>query len=181
MPQIYDMGPTAFLLLRRKACWGFFRPKKSDGFDRLEPANLGTKGQHATPIPPKPLTYLYLLLKLPTREALSPPSTCAFPACTRETLLPLPSLYYIAVGPGTALCLDRKVYDKRIVTNTEKTRKTFITVTARCGLWGIWGAGEISANGGVWLVSPRGRFHGFPGDLPPTSMLNSTVYKDSCD
>ena len=27
MPQIYDMGPTALLPLRRKACWGFFRPK----------------------------------------------------------------------------------------------------------------------------------------------------------
>ena len=24
MPQIYDMGPTALLLLRRKACWEFF-------------------------------------------------------------------------------------------------------------------------------------------------------------
>ena len=24
MPQIYDMGPTALLPLRRKACWGFF-------------------------------------------------------------------------------------------------------------------------------------------------------------
>jgi hypothetical protein len=24
MPQIYDMGPTALLLLRRKACWVFF-------------------------------------------------------------------------------------------------------------------------------------------------------------
>ena len=28
MPQIYDMGPTALLLLRRKACWGFFPPLK---------------------------------------------------------------------------------------------------------------------------------------------------------
>ena len=28
MPKIYDMGPTALLPLRRKACWGFFRPKK---------------------------------------------------------------------------------------------------------------------------------------------------------
>ena len=28
MPQIYDMGPTALLPLRRKACWGFFRPLK---------------------------------------------------------------------------------------------------------------------------------------------------------
>jgi len=27
MPQIYDMGPTALLPLRRKAYWGFFRPK----------------------------------------------------------------------------------------------------------------------------------------------------------
>ena len=26
MPQIYDMGPTALLPLRRKAWWGFFRP-----------------------------------------------------------------------------------------------------------------------------------------------------------
>ena len=24
MPQIYDMGPTALLPLRRKACWRFF-------------------------------------------------------------------------------------------------------------------------------------------------------------
>jgi hypothetical protein len=29
MPQIYDMGPTALLPLRRKACWGVFRPEKS--------------------------------------------------------------------------------------------------------------------------------------------------------
>jgi hypothetical protein len=29
MPQIYDIGPTALLALRRKACWGFFRPEKS--------------------------------------------------------------------------------------------------------------------------------------------------------
>ena len=28
MSQIYDMGPTALLPLRRKACWGFFRPLK---------------------------------------------------------------------------------------------------------------------------------------------------------
>jgi len=58
MPQIYDMGPTALLPLRRKACWGFFSPLKnptaSAGF---EPANLGTKGQHATPRPPKPINY----------------------------------------------------------------------------------------------------------------------------
>ena len=43
MPQIYDMGPTALLPLLRKASAGF------------EPANLGTKGQHATSRPPKPI------------------------------------------------------------------------------------------------------------------------------
>jgi len=53
MPQIYDMGPTALLPLRRKACWGFFRPKNpTAGF---EPANLGTKDQHASPRPLKPI------------------------------------------------------------------------------------------------------------------------------
>jgi len=36
------MGPTALLPLRRKAALA-----------RFEPANLGTKGQHATPRPPK--------------------------------------------------------------------------------------------------------------------------------
>ena len=55
MPQIYDMGPTALLPLRRKACWGFFRPKNPTASAGFEPANLGTKGQHATPRPPKPL------------------------------------------------------------------------------------------------------------------------------
>jgi len=34
MQQIYDMGPTALLPLRRKACWGFFLPLK---FRRLRP------------------------------------------------------------------------------------------------------------------------------------------------
>ena len=57
MPQIYDMGPTALLPLRRKACWGFFRPKNPTASAGFEPANLGTKGQHATPRPPKPLAY----------------------------------------------------------------------------------------------------------------------------
>ena len=50
MPQIYDMGPTALLPLRRKACCGFFRPKNPTASAGFEPANLGTKGQHAIPI-----------------------------------------------------------------------------------------------------------------------------------
>ena len=45
MPQIYDMGPTALLPLRRKAYWGFFRPKNPTASAGFEPANLGTKGQ----------------------------------------------------------------------------------------------------------------------------------------
>ena len=49
MPQIYDMGPTAVLPLRRKACWGFFRPKNPTASAGFEPANLGTKGQHGIP------------------------------------------------------------------------------------------------------------------------------------
>jgi hypothetical protein len=44
MPQICDMGQTALLPLRRKACCGFFHPKNPAGF---EPAILGTRGQHA--------------------------------------------------------------------------------------------------------------------------------------
>ena len=48
MPQIYDVGPTALLPLRRKACRGFLRPKNPTASAGFEPANLGTKGQHAT-------------------------------------------------------------------------------------------------------------------------------------
>jgi len=54
MPQIYEMGPTALLPLRRKACWGFFRPKNPKASAGFVPTNLGTKGQHANPRPPKP-------------------------------------------------------------------------------------------------------------------------------
>jgi hypothetical protein len=49
------MGPTVLLPLRRKACWGFFCPKNPTASAGCEHANLGTKGQHATSRPPKPL------------------------------------------------------------------------------------------------------------------------------
>jgi len=49
------MGPTALLPLRRKARWGFFRPKNPMASAGCEPANLDTRGQHATSRPPKPL------------------------------------------------------------------------------------------------------------------------------
>jgi len=46
MPQIYDMGLMAE---------DFFRPKHPTASAGFEPANLGTKGQHATPRPLKPM------------------------------------------------------------------------------------------------------------------------------
>jgi hypothetical protein len=51
----YDMGSTALFSLRRKAYWGFFRLKNPTASAGCEPGNLGTKGQHATSRPPKPL------------------------------------------------------------------------------------------------------------------------------
>ena len=38
-----------------------FRPKNPTASARFEPANLGTKGQHATPRPPKLLFYKYFI------------------------------------------------------------------------------------------------------------------------
>jgi hypothetical protein len=62
------MGPTALLPLRRKACWGFFfRPKNPTASAWCEPVNLGTKGQHATSRPPKPLIYMFFSYNKPTR------------------------------------------------------------------------------------------------------------------
>jgi hypothetical protein len=51
----HDMGQTALLPLRRKVCWGSFRLKNPTASAGFEPANLDTKGQHATSRPPKPL------------------------------------------------------------------------------------------------------------------------------
>jgi len=51
MPQIYDKGPTALLPHPKEGVLRIFHtknPKASAGF---EPANLGTKSQHATPRP----------------------------------------------------------------------------------------------------------------------------------
>jgi hypothetical protein len=49
------MGPPALLPLRRKACWGFFALKNPTASAGFEPANLGTRGQHASSRPPKTL------------------------------------------------------------------------------------------------------------------------------
>jgi hypothetical protein len=62
MPQIYDMGSRAedFFALKN--------PTASAGF---EPANLGTKGQHATPRPPKPKLKLYTSVNSSEPQKLS--------------------------------------------------------------------------------------------------------------
>jgi hypothetical protein len=47
MPQIWDMGQTALLPFRRKACWRFFRPKHPTASAGFEPVNSGNRGQQA--------------------------------------------------------------------------------------------------------------------------------------
>ena len=63
MPRFYGMGPAALLPLRRKAHWGFFCPKNPTASAGFESANLGTKVQHATSRPPKPLNGMYTYRK----------------------------------------------------------------------------------------------------------------------
>jgi hypothetical protein len=53
-----------------KECWGFFRPKNPTASAGCEPANLGTKGQHATSRPPKPLRYLRTWIELNSNQIL---------------------------------------------------------------------------------------------------------------
>jgi hypothetical protein len=57
MAQICDMGPTALLPFRRKACWGFFRPLKIRRLrPGLNPPTWVPETSTLTPRPPKPLT-----------------------------------------------------------------------------------------------------------------------------
>ena len=42
----------------------FYHPKNPTALARFEPANLGTKGQHATPRPPKPRYTIYMACKI---------------------------------------------------------------------------------------------------------------------
>jgi hypothetical protein len=71
------MGPTALLLLRRKACYGFLSPSA-----RLETANLGSNGKHAnhTGRLDVHLRFIHVVAKLITRIT----SNC-FPCCYRTT------------------------------------------------------------------------------------------------
>jgi hypothetical protein len=53
----HDLGQTALLPLRRKACRGFFRPKNPTASAGFQPANLGTIGHLSTSRPPQPLIF----------------------------------------------------------------------------------------------------------------------------
>jgi hypothetical protein len=55
MPQICDMGQDGFYFTSEgRRAEDFFTPKNPTASVRFEPANVGTKGQHATSRPPKP-------------------------------------------------------------------------------------------------------------------------------
>ena len=54
----YDMGPTALLPLRRKACWGFFALKVRRLRPGLNPRTGVPEDSTLTPRPPKPLCHL---------------------------------------------------------------------------------------------------------------------------
>jgi hypothetical protein len=58
------MGQTAYFPSEGRRAEGFFRPKNPTSSGGFEPTNLGTKDQHATSRPPKPLFKLYILKKI---------------------------------------------------------------------------------------------------------------------
>ena len=59
MPQIYDIWADGFTSPPKEGVVRIFRPKNPTASAGFEPANLGTKGQHDTPRPPKSL-YIYI-------------------------------------------------------------------------------------------------------------------------
>jgi len=91
----------AFLPLRRKGCWGFFRPKNPTASGGCEPANLGTKGQHATSRPLKPLhgihrhNILKTRMNYPLLSAVHPSVwwKCLLTEVISSTTHPPPSLF----------------------------------------------------------------------------------------
>jgi hypothetical protein len=84
----HDMGQAALLPLRRKACWGFCRPKNPTTSAGFEPANLGTKGQHATSRPPKPRLFVLFLVKYFPHGKIHPIETAdAIRSISRHALI----------------------------------------------------------------------------------------------
>ena len=62
MPQICDMGQTALLPPEGRRTEDFSALKNPTASAGFEPANLGTKGQHATSRPPKLHIYIYIYI-----------------------------------------------------------------------------------------------------------------------
>jgi hypothetical protein len=58
-------GTDGFTSPPKEGCWGFFRPKNPTASAGCEPADLGTKGQHATSRPPKQLSWTTNFSKWP--------------------------------------------------------------------------------------------------------------------
>ena len=52
-------GTDGFTSPPKEGMLRFFRPKNPTASAECEPANLGTKGQHTTSRPPKPLEYCF--------------------------------------------------------------------------------------------------------------------------
>ena len=48
IPQSWNMGQILLLPLRRKAYWGFLRPKNPTSSAGFEPANLGARGHYVS-------------------------------------------------------------------------------------------------------------------------------------
>jgi hypothetical protein len=64
----------------------FFRPKNPTASAGCEPANLGTKGQHATSRPPKPLRFV--VDKVTFWQVSPPPPLPVFPCQCHSTIAP---------------------------------------------------------------------------------------------
>jgi hypothetical protein len=80
MPQICDMGQDGFLLpLREKRAEGFFALKNPTASAGFEPPNVGTKGQHGTSRPPKPL---FVALSIQQEMRLRHIVICSLSGCT---------------------------------------------------------------------------------------------------
>ena len=102
------MGPTALLPLRRKACL-----KNPTASARFEPANLGTKGQHATSRPPKPLP-----LRLPLPYPFQ--SVCHF--CLALSVSPL-LLHITSVLPLAFKILRRDGHNNMMIAKDRSPKK----------------------------------------------------------
>ena len=87
MPQICNMGQTALLPLRRKACWGFFRPKIWRLRPGLNPRSWVPEASTLTTRPPKPLSNPTLPTWLVTCNSTANGKGCYIPHC----LIPISS------------------------------------------------------------------------------------------